>query len=82
MKWIQMTVAIALLHLLVQLPTVYACKVMGEPSRNQTAPEQICRKECSFFDGFSGRADNHLKAAAFPYVDCHCNAEPKDGLCQ
>ena len=82
MKRIQIMIAIAIISLIIQVPFAHACKVMGEPSKRQTTPDQICRDECSFFGGWSGRADDHLKNAAFPYVDCHCSKEPKDGLCQ
>lgn len=73
---------IFIVSLVLQIPAALACKVMGEPSKRETTADQICRDACSFFGGWSGKADDHLKNSAFPYVDCQCDKEPKDGLCQ
>lgn len=63
------------------IPTALACRVMGEPSKNNATPEKICRGACGFFGGWTGKADNHLADGAFPYVDCYCDNQPADGLC-
>jgi len=82
MKRIHRLIAFSALLAMFQVPTALACRVMGEPSRSSATVEEICREECGFFGGWTGKSDNHLRDGAFPYVDCYCDNLPKDGLCQ
>lgn len=79
---IQLIVLSVILGCMLQAPSAFACKIMGQPSKKTATAGDVCRKECGFFGGWTGKAEDHLSDSAFPYVDCHCSNEPKEGLCQ
>ena len=74
--------AVALVSFLLAVSNALACKVMGQESGKRVRADEICRHECNFHGGWSGRVEDRRKNLGVNYVDCYCNKEPADALCQ